>query len=58
MIARAGSRRVDDLREACREIVAVAGEQAHAFGVAARNDAEAVVLDLVNPAWPFWRLLG
>ena len=50
--------RVDDLREACREIVAIAGEQAHAFGVAARNDAETVVLDLVNPACPFRRLLG
>jgi hypothetical protein len=35
--------RVDDLREARREIVAIAGEQADAFGVAARNDAEAVV---------------
>jgi hypothetical protein len=40
------------------EIVAIASEQAHGLGVAARNDAEAVVLDLVNPAWPFWRLLG
>ena len=44
--------RVGDLREARREIVTIAGEQPHAFGVPPRNDAEAVVLDLVNPARP------
>ena len=50
--------RVGDLREARREIVTIASEQPHTFGVPPRNDAEAVVLDLVNPACPFWRLLG
>jgi hypothetical protein len=38
-----------DLGEPRREIVAVAREQAHVLGLAPRHDAEAVVLDLMNP---------
>ncbi len=52
---------LDDLREARREIVAIAGEQPHAFDVPPRDDAKAVVLYLVNPAGPcrrFFRRSG
>ena len=42
--------RIEDQRVARRPVVAVAGEQADADGVAPRHQAEAVVLDLVNQA--------
>jgi DNA-binding response OmpR family regulator len=45
-------------RETRRKIVAVAGDEAHAGGVASRYDAEAVVLDLMNPIRPGRRLFG
>ena len=48
----------DDLREAVREVVALPGEQLHAAVGAPGHDVEAVVLDLVNPAATFGRLLG
>jgi hypothetical protein len=38
-----------DRGKALAEIVAVAGDQTHAGGVASRQDAEAVMLDLVQP---------
>ena len=41
--------RGDDLREANRKIVAVAGEQPDAVALAPRQDAKAVVLDFMNP---------
>jgi hypothetical protein len=48
----------DDLREAAREVIALPGEQLHAAVGAPGHDAEAVVLDLVNPAATFGRLPG
>jgi hypothetical protein len=45
-------------REARRKIVAVAGNEAHACSVAPRYDAEAVVLDLMNPSRSSGRLFG
>jgi hypothetical protein len=39
-----------DEGKAFGEIVAVAGTEPHALGVASRHDAEAVVLDLVQPS--------
>jgi CheY-like chemotaxis protein len=44
-------------REAVREVVAVARDQADAAALPSRHDAEAVVLDLVNPAGAGGRLL-
>ena len=49
---RQASDRIDDLREARREIVAAAGKQPHAVGVSPSDDAKAIVLDFVNPAGP------
>jgi hypothetical protein len=49
--------RGDDLRKTAREVVTPAREQPHAAVNAPRQDAEAVVLDLVNPAAPRGRLL-
>ncbi len=46
--AQAGER-LDDQREAVGEVVAGAAVQPHAVAVLARDDAEAVVLDLVQP---------
>ena len=40
------------------EIVAVAGVEPHAVGVATRQNAEAVVLDLMNPSGACRWLLG
>ena len=51
-----GHRR-DDLRKTAREVVTPAREQPHAAVNAPGHDAEAVVLDLVNPAAPRGRLL-
>ena len=48
----------DDLREAACEVIALPGEQPHAPVSAPGHDAESVVLDLVNPAATFGRLLG
>jgi hypothetical protein len=47
-----------DEREAAGPVVAVAGEQADAGGVAAGHEAVAVVLDLVQPAGACGRALG
>jgi hypothetical protein len=47
-----------DQWEALGEILAVAGEEPRARGVAPRQDAEAIVLDLVQPVRVGWRLLG
>jgi hypothetical protein len=44
-------------REAVTEVIAVASEQANAPAAAVRQDPEAVVLDLVNPAGSRWRML-
>ena len=49
---------LDDLREAVGEIVAIPRVQPNATAVAPRHDAEAVVLDLVQPALAARRLLG
>ena len=54
---RQGSDRLDNEREAIREVVAVAGNQPHAIAVAVSENAKAVVFDFVNPAWARWRLL-
>ena len=40
------------------EIIVVAGVEPHALGVAPRQDAEAVVLDLVEPAGAAARALA
>jgi hypothetical protein len=50
--------RLGDEREAVRQVVAVAGDQAHAAAAPVRQDPEAVVLDLVNPAGGRRRLAG
>jgi hypothetical protein len=49
---------IDDAREAVGEVVAIAREQTHALAIAPRQDAEAVVLDLMNPPGAGGRLLG
>ena len=49
---------LEDQRKASRPIEAVAGEQLDAGGVPADHHAEAVVLDLVNPAGAGRRSLG
>ena len=46
--AQAGER-LDDQREAVGQVVAGAAVQPHALAILARDDAEAVVLDLVHP---------
>jgi hypothetical protein len=38
--------------------VSVAGNEAHATRIALSDNAEAIVLDFVDPAWPGRRLLG
>jgi hypothetical protein len=50
--------RCHDLRKSLAEVVAVAGVEPHALGVAPRHDAEAVVLDLVQPVGAARRGLG
>ena len=50
--------RIDDLRKARREIVAVASEEPHGIRLSPRNDTKTVVLYLVNPTGPSGRLLG
>ena len=52
------ARRRDDLRKAVREVIAFPREQSHTAFDPAGHDAEAVVLDFVNPAWACRRLLG
>ena len=47
-----------DLRKACAEIVAIAREQPDTPLVAPGEDAEAIVLDFVNPARPRGWLLS
>ena len=46
-----------DQREAVREVIAGAAVEPHAVAVLAGDDAEAVVLDLVQPSLTGWRLL-
>ena len=48
--------RLDDQREAIGQVVAGAAVEPHAVAVLARDDAEAVVLDLVQPRVAAWRL--
>jgi hypothetical protein len=48
----------DDLRTKRAASKQVAGEQADAPAAPVRQDPEAVVLDLVNPARARWRLDG
>jgi len=50
--------RLHDARKPITEIVAVAREEPHALGVLPSHNAEAVVLDLVNPTRADWRLFG
>jgi hypothetical protein len=50
--------RVPDEREAIAPIMAVARQQPNASGVAARHEAKAVLLDLVQPARAARRLVG
>ena len=45
-------------REAISKVIALASVKGHASGIAFRQDAKAIVLDLVNPAGPGRRLLG
>ena len=45
-------------RIALRPIVAPAGDQPDAHGIAAGHQPEAVVLDLVNPVGPGGRTIG
>jgi hypothetical protein len=44
-------------RKTIGEVIAVAREQPHAVFVPPRQDAEAVMLNFVNPIWPRRRLL-
>ena len=44
-----GSKRLDDQREAAREVVARTAVKPHLPVALAGNDAEAIVLDLVQP---------
>ena len=46
-----------DQGKAIGKIVAIAGEKSDAGAVSARHDAEAVMLDFVNPVWPSRRLI-
>src|SRR5262249_33213986 len=48
----------DDLREAAAKVVAVAAHQTYGTAPPVRQDAKAVMLDLVNPAIARRRLLG
>jgi hypothetical protein len=50
--------RLDDLREAVGEVIAVTRVQPHARAIASRHDAEAIVVDLAYPASAGGRLLG
>src|SRR5262249_251684 len=50
--------RSDDQREAAGEIVARAAIEPHPLAVLAGNDAEAVVLDFVQPLAAGWQLIG
>ena len=59
--ARADGQRLNrfrDEREAVREVVAVAGEEPNGAPAPVREDPEAVVFDLVNPARARQRLAG
>ena len=42
--------------EAIPEVISVARDQVDLSSVFAREDAEPVMLDLVNPVWTGWRL--
>jgi hypothetical protein len=48
----------DDLRKAVREVIAFPSEQSHTAFDPASHNAEAVMLDFVNPARANRRLLG
>ena len=47
-----------DLSEASGKVDAFSGKEPHSRAVADRDDAKSVVLDLVNPTRPGWRLLS
>jgi len=47
---RQGVHRRCHIGEACGEVVAIAGDEPDTAGISPRDDAEAVVLDLMNPA--------
>ena len=49
-------RGLDDQRKPIAPVVAVTGEQAHAFAVAMNDQAVAVVLDFVDPFRPVGNL--
>jgi hypothetical protein len=53
-----GSDRGSSQRESASEIVTLAGEEADPIPLAPRYDAEAVMLDLMNPVRPCRRLIG
>jgi glucose-6-phosphate dehydrogenase assembly protein OpcA len=57
--ARAQARqRFDDQREAVGEVIAGAAVEPHALAILAGNDAEAVVLNLMQPRPAGWQLIG
>jgi hypothetical protein len=49
---------INDQREATGEVVAGAAIEPHPLAVLAGNDAEAVVLDFVQPLAAGWQLIG
>jgi hypothetical protein len=55
---RQGVHRRCHIGEACGEVVAIAGDEPDTAGISPRDDAEAVVLDLMNPARSGWRRFG
>ena len=50
--------RLDDQRKATRELVARAAIEPHPLTILASNDAEAVMLDLVQPLAAGWQRVG
>jgi hypothetical protein len=50
--------RLYDEGKAIGEVVTISRDKAHAGGVAVRQDAEAIMLDLVNPAGASRRLFS
>jgi hypothetical protein len=53
---RSRATRLDDQREAVGQVVARSAVEPHAVAVLAGDDAETVVLDLVQPRSACWRL--
>ena len=52
------AQRLDDPREATSEVVAGTAIEPHLRAVLARNDAEAIVLDFVQPLAAGWQLVS